>query len=76
MSLASIVTSATEIAMMRPKEKQFVILEEHSVMTILKRLPALVAGIGPKMSTDRSVHNDVAGNNVSGEVYRRSDNRF
>ena len=66
---------ATEIAVIRRKATHLVSLEKRSVMTKKKRLPALVAGIGPKITTDRSVNGSVAGNSVSGDVCRRSDSR-
>jgi len=72
---ASILADATEIAVMRRKATHLVSLEKRSVMTKMKRLPALVAGSGPKMSTDRSVNGSVAGNSVSGDLCRRSDSR-
>jgi len=61
---------------MRRKETHLVSLEKRSVMTRMKRLPAMVAGIGPKISTDRSVNGFVAGNSVRGDVCRRSDSRI
>jgi len=61
---------------MRRKATHLVGLEKRSVMIRMKRLPALVAGIGPKISTDWSVNGSVAGNNVSEDVCRRSDSRF
>jgi len=67
---------ATEIAVIRLKATHSVSLEKRSVMTRMKRLPALVAGIGTKISTDRSLNGSVAGNSVSGDVSRRSDSRF
>jgi len=48
----------------------------RSEMTKIKRLPALLAGIGLKMSTDRSVKGTVAGKNVNGNVCHRNDRRF
>jgi len=59
---------ATEIAVISRKATRLVSLEKRSVMTKMKRLPALVAGIGPKISADRSVNGSVAGNSVSGDV--------
>jgi len=67
---------ATEIAVIRRKATHLVSWEKRSVMTKMKRLPALVAGIDPNISTDRSVNGSVAGNSVSGDVCRRSDSRF
>jgi len=67
---------ATEIAVMRRKATHLLNLEKRSEMNRMKRLPALVAGIGPKISTDRSVNCSVAGNRVNGGVWRRSDSRF
>jgi len=67
---------ATEIAVMRRKATHLVSLEKRSVMNRMKRLPAFVAGIGPKISTDRSVNDSLAGNSVNGDVRRRSDSRF
>jgi len=66
----------TEIAVIRRKATHLVSLEKRSVITKMKRLPALVAGIGPEISTDRSVNGSVAGNSVSGDVCRRSDSLF
>jgi len=67
---------ATKIAFMRCKATHLVSLEKRSVLTKMKQLPALVAGIGPKISTDRSFSGSVAGNSVSADVCRRSDSRF
>jgi len=64
---------ATEMTVIRRKATHLVTLVKRSVITKMKRLPALVAGIGPKVSTDRSVNGSVAGNSVSGDVCRRSD---
>jgi len=64
---------ATEIAVTRRKATHLVSLEKRSVVTRMNRMPALVAGIGPKLSTDRSVNGSVAGNSVNGDVCRRSD---
>ena len=72
---ASIMADATEIAIMRRRVTHLVNFEKRSVMTRMKRLPALVAGIGPKISTDRSVNGSVAGKRVNGDVCRRSDSR-
>jgi len=67
---------ATEIAVMHCKATHLVSLKKRSKMTGMKRLPALVAEIGPKISTDRSVNGSVAGNRVWGGVCRRSDSRI
>jgi len=67
---------ATKIAVMRRKATHLVSLEKRSVINKMKRLPALVAGIGPKISADRSVNGSVAGKSASGDVCRRSDSRF
>jgi len=61
---------------MRRKATHLVSLEKRSVITEMKRFPALVARIGPKISTDRSVSGSVAGSSVSGDVCCRSDSRF
>jgi len=67
---------ATEIDVMRLKATRLVSFEKRSVMNRMKRLPALVAEIGPKILTDRSVNGSVAGNSVNGHVCHRSDSRF
>jgi len=67
---------ATKIASMRLKATHLVNLEKRSVMAQMKRLPALVAGTGPKTSTDMSVNGSVAEKGVNGDVCRRSDYRF
>ena len=67
---------ATKIAVMHRKETHSVSLEKRPVLTKLKRLPAMVAGIGPQLFLDRSANGSVAGNSVYGDVWRRSDTRF
>jgi len=61
---------------MRRKATHLVSLEKRSVMTKMKRLPALVAGIVAKISTDSSANGYLAGNSVSGDVCRRSASLF
>jgi len=60
-------TDTKEIAVMRRKATHMVSLEKRSVPTKMKRLPALIAGIGPKISTVRV---------FSGDVSRPSDIQF
>ena len=67
---------ATEIAVIRRRATHLVNLEKRSVMNKTKRLPALVAGMGPKISTGSSASGSVAGNSFSGDVCRRSDSQF
>jgi len=67
---------ATEIAVMLRKATHLVSLDKRAVMTRMKRLPGLRGGIGPKISTDRSVNGSVAGNSVNGDVFRRKDSRI
>jgi len=61
---------------MRRRATHLVSLEKPSVMTKMKWLPAVVAEIGPKISTDSSANGSVAENSVSGDVCRRCDRRF
>jgi len=69
-------TDAKEIAVRRRKSTHLVSVEMRSEMIKMKPLQALVAGIGQKISTDRSVSGSVAGNSVSWDVCRRSDSRL
>ena len=67
---------ATEVPVIRRKATRLVSLAKRSVITKMKRLPFLEAGMGPKMSTDSSVKGSVAGNSVKGAVCRRKARRF
>jgi len=67
---------ATDMAVIRRKATHLVSLAKRSVITKMKRLPLSEAGMGPKMSTDRSVRGSVASNGVRGVVCRRKARRF
>jgi len=67
---------ATEMAVISRKATHLVSLAKRSVITKMKRLPFLEAGMGPKMSTNSSVRGSVAGNSVKGVVCRRKATRF
>jgi len=55
---------ATDMAVIRRKATHLVSLAKRSVITKMKRLLFLEAGMGPKMSTDSSVRGSVACNRV------------
>ena len=67
---------ATDIAVIRRKATHSVSLAEPSVITKMKRLPFLIAGMGPQMSTDSSMRGSVAGTIFRGVVCRRKARRF
>jgi len=73
---ASMMADATDMAVMRRKATHLVSLAKREVITKMKRLPFLEAGMGPKMSTERSVRGSVAWNRVKGVVCRRKARRF
>jgi len=67
---------ATDMAVIRRKATHLVSLAKRSVITKMMRVPFLEAVMGPKMSTDSSVRDSVAGNSVKGVVCRRKARRF
>jgi len=73
---ASMIADATDMAVIRRKAPHWVSLAKRSLITKMKQLPFLEAGMGPKMSLDISVRGSVAGNSVNGVVYRRKARRF
>jgi len=73
---ALMMADATDMAVIRRKATNLVSLAKRTVITKMKRLPFLEAGMGPKMSTDSSVRDSVAGNSVKGVVCRRKARRF
>jgi len=72
----SMMADATDMVVIRRKATYLVGLAKRSVITKMKRLPFLEAGMGPKMSTDSSVRGPVAGSSVKGVVCRRKARRF
>ena len=67
---------ATNMAVIRRKATHLVSLAKWSVITKMKRLPFLEAGMGTKMSTDSSVGGSVAWNRVKGVVCHWKARRF
>ena len=67
---------ATDMAVILRKATHLVSLAKRSVITKMKRLPFLEAGMGRNMSTDSSVRGSVAWNRVKGVVWRRKARRF
>jgi len=68
---------ATDMAVIRRKATTHLVsLAKRLVITKMKRLPFLEAGMGPKMSTESSVRGSVAGNSVKGVVCRRKARQF
>jgi len=67
---------AMDMAVIRRKATHLVSLAKRSVITKMKRLPFLEAGMSPKMSTDSSVRGSVARNRVKGVLCRRKARRF
>ena len=67
---------ATNMAVVHRKATHLGSLAKPSVITKMKRLPFLEAGMGPKMSTESSVKGSVAGKSVRGVVCHRKARRF
>jgi len=68
---ASLMADASDMAVTLREVTPSVSLAKLSVITKMKRVPFLEAGMGPKMSTESSVRGSVAGNSVKREVCRR-----
>jgi len=73
---ASMMADATDMAVIRRMAEHLVSLAKRSVITKMKRLPFLEAGMGPRRSTGSSVRSSVAGNSVKGVLCRRKARRF